>query len=195
MTAWLDRRAPGRGLTLVLALVLALAGCAGPRDAAPATRDEVDALAAAIAALDPAIDPAEAARAARVAYDRAAELKIRYQITDPPIIHNTKVNLGLRPRGLCWHWAEDMEARLRAEGFRTLQVMRAIAPPRTPFNIDHSTALIGPVGGTIRQAIVLDPWRQGGRLFWAPTLEDRRYDWQPREAVLARRAAAAAPPR
>ena len=72
-------------------------------------------------ALGPEVDPDEAARAAEIAFSYTRELAIQYQITDPPLIHNTKVNMGLKPRGLCWHWAEDMERRLKAEGFQTLR--------------------------------------------------------------------------
>ena len=124
-------------------------------------------------------------RAARIAYQHTDDLARAYEITDPPLVHNTKVNLGLKPRGLCWHWAEDMEQRLKAEGFDTLQIHRAIANADNPFRIDHSTAIISARGDDMTDGIVLDPWRMGGKLFWAPLREDTRYNWVPRTEVLA----------
>jgi hypothetical protein len=192
------RRATGRGLSLSawlrrglhllpLCAALLLAACTpppegGPRPGAP---EEVARLADAIATLGPEVDPAEAARAARIAYRHTHRLAQDYEITDPPLVHNTKVNLGLKPRGLCWHWAEDMEARLEAEGFTTLALHRAIANADNPFRIEHSTAIISARGATMHDGIVLDPWRRGGVLFWGHTRRDTDYDWRPRGMVLA----------
>ena len=33
--------------------------------------------------------------------------------------------------------------------------------------------------------MVLDPWRYGGTLYWAPTLQDAKYTWVPRAQVFA----------
>ena len=142
------------------------------------------AMARAILALSPSVDPAEAARAARISYSHTAELARAYQITDPPLIHNFKVNRGLKPRGLCWHWAEDMEKRLKAEKFRTLDMHRAIANHDNA-RIDHSTAIISAKGATMFQGIVIDPWRKGGKLTWMRVADDGRYKWRPRAEVLA----------
>lgn len=168
------------GLTLI---VLAACGGYGPSDIAP---DEVARLEAGLLSLGSEVDPEEAARAAQIAYEYTAVLARDYGITDPPLVHNTKVNMGLRPRGLCWHWAEDLENRFLAEEFETLDVLRAIANSESDWLIDHSTALLAPKGGVLEDAMVLDPWRFGGRLFWGTVLEDTRYDWVPQEVVHAR---------
>lgn len=152
---------------------------------APVRTDAVSRLAAEILALGPDVDPQEAARAAQIAYRHSAALSREYQITDGPIIHNIKVNMGVKPRGLCWHWAQDMEERLRAESFRTLQMHRAIANFDQPLQLEHSTAIISRRGDDMHAGIVLDPWRKGGRLTWMRAAEDKRYDWHPRDEVLA----------
>ena len=172
-----------RAYAVVMLMVLAACGGYGPVDVAP---DEIARLEAGLLALGPDIDPVEAARAARISYSYTAALAERYQITDPPLVHNTKVNMGLRPRGLCWHWAQDLENRLEAEKFQTLDVLRAIANSESDWLIDHSTALLAPSGGALEDAMVLDPWRFGGRLFWGTVTDDTRYDWIPQEVVHAR---------
>jgi len=181
-----------RRLALLLPLLAWLAACAAP----PATSTmgdthatDIAALTQAILDLGPGVDPEEAARAARVTYDYMDQLVIEYQIVDPPLIHNTKVNMGLKPRGLCWHWATDTEARLKAENFKTLVLYRAIANADNPILIDHSTAIIARKGDGLYDGIVLDGWRHGGELFWSPVLEDTRYRWVPREVVLEKRRA------
>ncbi|SMO66420.1 hypothetical protein [Ruegeria faecimaris] len=170
---------------LVFGLALAVLGsCA---IAPPSTSDEVQRLASEIRNLGPDIDPEEANRAARIAYAYTDQLAQEYQITDPPLIHNAKVNKGLKPRGLCWHWAEDIERRLDQENFQTLEMHRAIANADNPFRIDHSTAIISRKGETMYDGVVLDPWRYGGVLYWTPLPQDTRYDWVPREVVLEKR--------
>lgn len=157
-----------------------LAACGSPQS----ETDDVAALAQALRQLSPEVDPAEARRAAEISYRHTAELAVAYEITDPPIVHNTKVNMGIKPRGLCRHWAEDMEKRLKAENFQTLDIHRAIANADNPFRLEHSTALISAKGDDMYDAIVIDPWRKGGVLTWIATREDTRYNWRPREVVL-----------
>ncbi|MEI4231358.1 hypothetical protein [Roseovarius sp. D22-M7] len=172
-----------RCIALVAALLLAACGAPPP----PPQPDEVSRLAAAIRALGPEVDAEEAARAARVTYTHTATLARQYRITDPPIVHNTKVNMGLKPRGLCWHWARDIEDRLKAEEFQTLEMHRAIADPDNALLLEHSTAIISAQGDSFNKGIVLDPWREGGRLTWVPTAQDDEYDWEARSAVMARK--------
>jgi hypothetical protein len=150
----------------------------------PASERQITALAASIRAMSPQVDPAEAIRAAQLSYQTAFQLAQAYQITDPPLIHNTKVNAGTRPRGLCYHWAEDMQARLQSEGFATLDIARAIANAQSLFLIEHSTAVITPKGAPMADGIVIDPWRKGGTLFWSSVRKDTRYPWLPRAEVM-----------
>lgn len=176
-------------VAVFVAIVFVLSACApAPRTL---TKNDIDLLSAEIADLGPAVDPAEAARAAEIAYKYPLQLAKEYNVTDSPIVHNIKVNNGWRERGICVHWAEDMEARLKAEEFQTLRIHRAISEGNE-FRIDHSTAIISANGEALEDGIVLDPWRFGGRLYWAPTQEDKKYYWEPRLTVLARKADAEA---
>ncbi|MEM6595162.1 MAG: hypothetical protein AAF672_10245 [Pseudomonadota bacterium] len=177
-------------LFFALALAVTLAACSSApsnqvgRAAAAATLqiEQTRALGTIMIALSPSVDPTEAQRAAEIAYRHTAVLAQEYQIEDGPIIHNIKVNRGTKPRGLCWHWAEDMEKRLALEGFETLQLHRAIANYDN-WRLEHSTVIISAKGAPMEEGIVLDPWRKGGELFWSPVSADKRYDWTPRQEV------------
>lgn len=174
-------------LPLLLAMLI-VGGCAKMPAGGPPAPDkrEVAELTQSIRALGDAVDPEEAARAARIAFDYARQLAVEYQVTDSALIHNMKVNAGLRPRGLCYQWADDIEARLRQENFRTLELHRAIANADNLL-IDHSTVIVSGRGDAFTQGVVLDGWRHGGKLFWAPTLEDTRYKWVARAEVFEER--------
>ncbi len=170
-------------MVILLVITSILAACAAPPPVAERMR--MDELAQAILTMSPEISSAEATRAATIAYDYPLDLAERYKVTDPPLIHNTKVNMGLRPRGLCWHWADDLQARLALEDFETLEFHRAIANFQNPLRIEHSTLIVSARGADMFQGIVLDPWREGGHLVWVPTQEDPTYVWRPRGEVLA----------
>ncbi|CUH53307.1 Starvation-inducible outer membrane lipoprotein [Shimia marina] len=168
-------------LLCVLAAVF-LAGCVAVPDEA-LLPDQVG-LAQAIVALDPAVDPEEAARVAQISYSYSLQLREEYNVTDGPLLHNAKVNQGLRPRGLCWQWADDLEARLWQEDLKTLTLHRAIAN-HDNIRIEHSTVVISAKGDSMAEGIVLDPWRYGGRLYWSEVVEDSRYNWEERAQVFA----------
>lgn len=169
-----------------LLCVLTLMACSGGPDrtpGAPPRQDDVAALTQQIMALGPNVSAEEATRAARITYGYTAQLVEEYQITDAPLVHNAKVNRGTKPRGLCWHWAEDIENRLKQENFQTLSLHRAIANYKSPILIEHSTTIISARGDGMYDGVVVDPWRYGGVLFWALVREDMRYDWTPRQEV------------
>ncbi|NNE89312.1 MAG: hypothetical protein HKN27_14665 [Silicimonas sp.] len=172
-----------RTLTLITALVvLAACGNIPPEERPVPTELEIAKLAEGILALGPNVDPDEALRAARISFEHTRELAIQYEIVDPPLVHNTKVNMGLKPRGLCWHWAEDMEKRLKAENFETLVIHRAIANANN-YRIEHSTAIISQRGDDMYKGMVVDPWRTGGTLTFNLTALDPDYDWLPQDVV------------
>ena len=172
-----------RTLTVVMALVVLVAcGNIPPEERPRPTQLEIATLAEGILALGPNVDPEEALRAARISFEHTRELAIQYEIVDPPLVHNTKVNMGLKPRGLCWHWAEDMEKRLKAENFETLVIHRAIANANN-YRIEHSTAIISQRGDDMYKGMVVDPWRTGGTLTFNLTVRDPDYDWLPQAVV------------
>ena len=172
-----------RLLSLLAFLVMASCATAPANGPPQPSQSQINQLAQAIAALGPNVSAEEAMRAANVAYLYPLQLAKEYQITDSPLIHNIKVNRGTRPRGLCWHWAQDMETRLAAEHFQTLDLHRAIGNSEVALRIDHSTVIITAKGDAMNDGLVLDPWRHGGKLFWGEPLKDTKYEWISRNEV------------
>ncbi len=173
-----------RAILLGAGAATLLAGCGGtPMD----TRSDVAGLEAALLALGPDVDPAEAARAARMAFAVAGELRREYEIVDAPLVHNAKVNVGLKKRGLCYHWARDIQTRMTHARYASLQFNRLVANAENPFLLEHSTAVVFARGDSWRNGIVLDPWRTGGFLHWDQVRDDTKYNWKLRADVPIRR--------
>ena len=181
-------------LPVLLALAV-LQGCASTSPEPPTQpppfveQEQIRDLQLAIMALDDTVDSGEARHAATIAIQYPRQLAKEYEISDPPLVHNMKVNLGSKPRGLCIHWTADLLARLQAEHFHTLDFHWGIANYDNTFRLEHSTVIISARGGSLDDGIVLDPWRYGGELFWSATLEDPVYQWYPQADIHARKRA------
>ncbi len=152
-----------------LALLL-LGGCASTRQVSPSPAD----LAQRLRCLGPRVASFEAAQAAEVACAYSLELARNYRVGPPPALHNILVNTGFRERGLCYHWADDLSAKLQSLNLKTLQLRRAVA--RLETRREHSSIVITAPGQPFDHGIVLDAWRKAGQLFWGPVKEDR-YPW------------------
>lgn len=135
----------------------------------------VQALATALIALDPSVDPNEAQRAATLSYATAAELRVEYRMVSPPQLHNMLVKLGMREHGLCCDWAAAMVRRLHALELRSLQVHWIVAHHGDVLR-EHNSALLSAVGGDVANGIVIDGWRNAGELYWSLARDDR-YAW------------------
>lgn len=133
----------------------------------PATNDADDAEAP-VAAL-------EARRLAETAVAAAAELADAYGFVTPIELHNSLVNLGLRPRGKCYQYAEDLFARLDALELTQFDLYWAVADKGDLLH-EHSAVVATAKGQPFSEGIVLDGWRHAGKLRWAHVRDDR-YPW------------------
>jgi hypothetical protein len=158
---------------------LLLAGCASvPTERTPA------ALAETLAHLSPTVARREAQRVADCAYATATRLTHEYRLVRPAYLQNILVNTGLRQKGLCYHWTEDLLGALQSLRLNTLEIHWAIARPHT---LRESNALVlTSRGQPLEQGIVLDAWRYGGRLYWGVAAADRSYRWQEDRSEYAR---------
>jgi hypothetical protein len=127
-----------------------------------------------IAALSPSVHVNEAQRVAESAYATAERLRRDYAVTGPPLFHNFLVNIGIRKRGLCFQWAEDLLAQLDALKLTTLELHWAEA--RAGSLREHNCVVVTAKGQPFGQGIILDCWRHSGRLFWSPLATDH-YPW------------------
>ncbi len=162
-TQW--RVAGALGLCLLL-----LAGCAslGHQENSPADPAER------LRGLGSAVDPREATRTAETACSYSLELARQYRVVRPAIFHNVLVNVGLRQRGLCFQWSDDLSAKLETLRLRTLSIRRGVA--RLETRREHSSVVLTAPGQPFEQGIVLDAWRRSGRLYWSGVKEDK-YPW------------------
>ena len=161
--------------TLVLSL-----GCAGHSAGPPSADPTVDRAALLQRELEALVETADARESrllADAAIRQARSLATEYRLAHPPILHNLLVNLGLKERGLCWHWTEDLLDRLGELPLPSYQLHWGIAHRGDLFR-EHNSVIVTARGDEFGTGIVLDAWRDSGELYWASVGQDS-YPWEP----------------
>jgi len=129
-----------------------------------------------LAALNQQTDQLEARQVAETAIYYSYQLADEYQLVRPAVLHNLLIRVGLKDRGLCYHWTEDLLKRLQALDLRTYQLHWGVAYRGSDLR-EHNSVVITARGQAFEKGIVLDPWRNSGDLFWALINTDR-YPWR-----------------
>jgi len=162
----------------------------------PASPAEIQALSAALTSLQPDVRAAEATDVAALAYDYPCQLAAEYRLVRPPLLHNLLINLGLKKRGLCYQWTEDLLAKLQSLPLDSLELHWGVSHWGTIR--EHNTVVVTARHQPFLAGIVLDPWRRSGVLVWRRVSADS-YPWQEGELLAppppARVATALATPR
>lgn len=153
-------------------------------DVAPNT-ERVAALADELMRLGDGVSREEAALLAGVAVPYSERLAAAYHLEQPVELHNVLANFGMRPGGRCYEMAECMLAELRELPLHTLELRRGIAWKDDLWN-EHNCVVVTAVGAPFESGVVLDAWRNAGRLRWAPVRMDH-YPWRPKPAPQSER--------
>jgi hypothetical protein len=179
------RRAETLTCRVFLVVVFVLVGCVSGNRVdrgtlasgnSEAHRQKVASLQADLAALNQQIDQQEARQVAEAALTYSNQLAEEYQLVRPAVLHNVLIRLGLKDRGLCYHWTEDLLKRLQALNLRSYQLHWGVAHRGSDLR-EHNSVVITARGQAFEKGMVLDPWRNSGDLFWALIKTDR-YPWQ-----------------
>ena len=156
-------------------LILLLVACTHTPKAAQ-TIENIELLSQAISELSPEIIPSEANETSRILLATTTELAEQYNMASPAKYHNLLVNLGLRKRGLCCHWAEDLHAKLRQLHTYSLKFDWVVTKHGNILQ-EHNTVIIFASNSSWENGLIYDPWRNAGMPFWAHVNNDK-YEWK-----------------
>jgi hypothetical protein len=134
----------------------------------------INALRKALVALAPDVDPAEAQLLSVTAHTTARRLKQEYRVVLNPEFQNFLINIGLRERGYCAHWARDIGARLKELKLKTLVLHWGAAYAGTTG--EDNCLVVTARNQPFQEGIILDGWRRAGRLFWCAVKKDHEYE-------------------
>jgi hypothetical protein len=131
-------------------------------------------LSKALTKLAPDVDPTEAEALSYTAHTTARRLKKEYRVVLNPEFTVFLYNVGLRKRGWCGHWAQDIGAELKKLEPKTLVLHWGEAYPNT--TSENNALVITARNQRFEDGIIIDGWRRAGRLFWCPVKKDDEYE-------------------
>ena len=124
------------------------------------------------------IDKGEALDLAKSSVEYAEILAKKYELVSPPLLQNTLVNIGIKERGLCYEWSNDLLAYLLDKEYRSFQFHHVGSNIGSYF--EHNALAVSAKGLGVEQSIVLDAWRDSGKLYFIEINRDKKYDWKKR---------------
>src|ERR1044071_710 len=131
-------------------------------------------LAKALTGLSSDVDPTEAQALSYTAHTTARRLTKEYRVVLNPEFTVFLYNVGMRKRGWCGHWAQDIGAELKKLTPKTLVLHWGEAYPNT--TSENNALVVTARNQRFEDGILVDGWRRAGRLFWCPVKRDDEYE-------------------
>lgn len=127
--------------------------------------------------LAPTVAETDARLLALTAVERSSELGGKFRPMHWAWANNALVNAGMRERGLCYQYRDDLYLSLGPLKLKTLQLHLTSTYRATPR--EHNGIVVTAIGQPFMDGIVLDAWVHGGRLWWKRVKADKRHKWEP----------------
>ena len=134
---------------------------------------KAEALANQLAALSPRVNPEEAKLLAQCAYATGSKLRRDYRMFGTPIFNNFLIYHGLRKRGYCYQWSEDLLIALDKLKLTSLELHWGESNPGNWR--ENNCIVVTAKGQPFNRGVMLECWRHLGHLYFGPIASD----WEP----------------
>jgi hypothetical protein len=131
---------------------------------------KAEALANQLGALSPRVNRDETKLLAECAYATVSKLRREYRMFGTPIFNNFLIYHGLRKRGYCYQWSEDLLVALDKLKLTSLELHWGEYDPRTWR--ENNCIVVTAKGQPFRSGIMLECWRHLGHLYCGPVASD-----------------------
>ena len=156
-----------------LFLLLSLQGCS-VKPYVPSKSEEAR-LAIKLQQLSSQASPEEVAHITHRIYVKVAELTQKFALTSPPAYHNFLVNVGLKKKGLCYDWGDALYLTLLQTHSPSF-AFHLVGANIGAYWREHNAVVVSKKNESIQKGIVLDAWRDSGRLYSVQVTQDT-YHW------------------
>jgi len=162
-----------------LILSFFLAGCVVTAPSVSQTK--VTELSLLFQSLDSTIPQSEAMQLSKDIFYKTQKLTEEFELTSPPIFHNFLVTVGVREKGLCYHWSDALYAYLSQKKYASFG-FHLVGANIGEYFYEHNALVAVAKGGVVEEGIVIDPWRDSGELYFSKVEDDSSYKWKHRAA-------------
>ena len=151
-----------------------LLGCAVKTPAV--TEEKTAQLSSLLQSLHHSIPQSEAIHLSKDIFYQTRVLTEAFELTSPPLFHNFLVTIGVREKGLCYHWSDALYVSLSQKKYDAFEFHLAGAHIGEYF-YEHNALVVVAKGGKVEEGIIIDPWRDSGVLYFSKVEDDLDYVW------------------
>ncbi len=155
--------------------VCVLLGCA-VKVASP-TQARIIALSDLLRTLDRTMSKKETLQLSKDIFQKTNLLTEEFAMTYPPQYHNFLVNIGLKKKGLCYQWADALYAYFQQKPYHSF-IFHLMGANIGEYWKEHNVMAIAVKNVPMQEWIVIDPWRNPGKLYFSKVKDDHMYHWK-----------------
>ena len=158
----------------LLVLSLFLEGCVVTEPFVSETR--ITELSTLLQSLDKHILQEEARYLSQDIFHETQKLTKEFELSSPPQFHNFLVNVGYREKGLCYHWSDALYEHLSKKKYDSFE-FHLMGANIGEYWYEHNVLVVVPKDGKVEEGIIIDPWRDSGKLYFSKVEDDLAYRW------------------
>src|SRR6266699_3543423 len=136
-----------------------------------------ESLASKLTALSPRVNREEAKLLAQCAYATVSKLRREYRMFGTPIFNNFLIYHGIRKRGYCYQWSEDLLITLDKLKLTSLELHWGEANPGNWR--ENNCIVVTAKGQPFDRGIMLEGWRHLGHLYFGPVVAAAANNFDP----------------
>ena len=121
----------------------------------------------------------EAKELAEDILQESARLEKAFGRESNPYWHNFLVNVGVKKKGLCYHYSDGLYRHFAAQHYPDY-AFHLLGAHIGEYWREHNALAVSAPGQPVLDGIVVDPWRQAGSVYVSKISEDRAYRWRHR---------------
>ena len=153
---------------------LLLTGCHTPTP----PKEPQPTLSALLLHLSKEIPPQEAYTLATDIQTYAKTIEKRFdRHTSSPWLHNFLVNVGIKEKGLCYHYSDALYTHLATQKRYPHFAFHLVGAHIGSYWQEHNALLVTAKDGALQKGIIIDAWRKPGKLYFVKVTQDPKYHW------------------
>ncbi len=137
-------------------------------------------LATLLQTLNPQASTKETMQLSHDIFTKTAALAKKFDMTSPPQYHNFLVNIGLKEKGLCYQWADALYLHFTKRTNYPSFEFHLVGANIGSYWTEHNSLVVVGRGMKVEEGVIIDPWRDAGKLYFSKLKEDSAYQWKHR---------------
>ena len=162
---------------LLKSLVLfSLVACTGTPEV---SQNRVTELAQLLQTLDNNIPFEEAKSLSREIFQETDQMRAQFNPVSEPHINNFLVNIGLKEKGLCYEWSDPLYLYFKRKPYPYFS-FHLLVSNRGKYFQEHNVLAVSAKRGKVEESVIIDPWREPGKVYYSKAKDDKKYVWERR---------------